>query len=272
MEPAVPLKSRAKRQQGSVLIAALVLVAILFFIETALAAAVSSTLHSVRVIDGQAGIRFAAESAAARGIAGEVNPNQACPSGAVINGITSSTTCFTVSGIQANAAAVQQWGAADQRLSAGGCSVTPLPANGSGGEGATSITLWTVLAWRGQGGASAGLTVWIDTDQTCSQQSGVCPGAGGQPSPPVRFRAPGVANFLAVTCADGDSQFYLHLVNTGGPVDVSPFVVRGAAQGSDSALIAVGAAGTEVDEAEVLLPATSSGTLPAQDLWDTLLR
>ena len=101
MEAAMSLKSRAKPQQGSVLIAALVLVAILFFIETALAAAVSSTLHSIRVIDSQAGTRFAAESAAARGIAaGEVQ--QACPSSAVVNGITTSTTCFTLAGIQAN--------------------------------------------------------------------------------------------------------------------------------------------------------------------------
>jgi hypothetical protein len=269
----MPLKARAKRQQGSVLIAALVLIALLFFIETALAAAVSSTLHSVRVIDSQAGVRYAAESAAARGIAGELNPNPTCPSGAAINGITSSTTCFRLAGIQANPSAVQQWGTADQTLGAAGCSVTSLPASGvsSGETEPGSITFWTVLAWRGAG--SSGLTVWIDGNQTCGQQSGVCPGAGGQASPPSSFRSPGVANFLAVTCPDADTHYYLHVVNSGGQVEVGQFVVRGTLLGSDSALIAVGAADTELDEAEVLLPATPSpGVPPTQDLWDTLLR
>ena len=128
-----------------------------------------------------------------------------------------------------------------------------------------------MLAWRGSGGAPAGLTAWIDTDPTCGQQSGVCPGAGGQASPPVSFRAPGVANFLAVTCPDADAHYYLHLTNPGGQVEVSPFVVRGALQGADSVLVAAGTANTELDEAEVLLPASSS-TMPVLDLWDTLLR
>jgi len=267
------LKPRAKRQQGSVLIGALVLIALLFFIETALAAAVASTLHSVRVIDSQAGVRYAAESAAARGIAaGEVK--QACPASTVINGVSASTTCFTLSGIRASTSSVEQWGMADQSLGASGCAVMALPANVViFGEEPGAITIWTVLAWRSTGGTSTGISAWIDTTQTCTQQLGVCAGAGGRPSPPTGMGTPGVANFLAVTCPDADTHYYLHLVNTGGPVEVSPFVVRGSLQGSDAALVAVGAADTELDEAQVLLPGTPSpGVLPTQDLWDTLLR
>jgi hypothetical protein len=256
-------RGRPQDQQGFVLIAALVLIALLFFIETALAVAVSSALHSLNVIGNQAAIRYAAESAAARGIgAMTAVPSGPCPSNGSINGLIFSTTCFSVPGIQAPAAS-----AVEQRA-------FPASAVGSGScigarvfqENEVSAVVWTVLAWRGPNGGGT-VSVWMDDQKNCAGPAGkqLCPQAfAGTGQPHLFICAP---SGQGVSTGD-----WLHVTSTGAAT-LGPFVVRSAGPGSgDTAVIAVGQADTELDEAEVLLSGGTGGSPPIQDLWDTLLQ
>jgi hypothetical protein len=255
-------RRRPQDQQGFILVAALVLIALLFFIETALATAVSAALHSLNVIDDQAATRYAAESAAARGIA-EITaaPSEPCPSSGSVNGRTFNTTCFFVAGIQApTASAVEQRAFHAAAIGSGNCIGAHVFV-----ENEASVVVWTVLAWRATTGGGT-ISVWMDDQQNCATPAGqqLCLQAFAGAGQPHLFSCTSSEHGAAT----GD---WLHVKSTAA-ASLGPFVVRSASPGVDSAAIAVGQADTELDEAEVLLSGGTSGGPPIEDLWDTLLQ
>ena len=229
-------------------VAVIVLIAVLFLSGTVMALAVSSSLHTVDIVSGQDAVHYAAESAVARGV-GAIEGAHLCPADALvgINGQDLKIRCHSQpvggdldegEGIGSGQAAIP-----GGRLDPGTCvAPIPLPAR---------MTAWTVIGWRGSGSVQ----LWT-----------AAPGQGCTSSSASRCaEAPMLANVTYFWCDPKDLDRVLYVAaGATGQVDLGTAVIRRAPKGGRTLWTIVGAAGFEVDEADVLLP-------NQQVLWNTVL-
>jgi hypothetical protein len=245
------MKPDNRRDEGGMaVVAVIVLIAVLFLSGTVMALAVSSNLHTVGLVTAQDSVHYAAESAVARG-AGAIEVTGSCPPdpGAVINGQSLKIWCYSRQvggdfvedegeGIGSGQATIP-----GGRLDPGTC-IGPmrLPAK---------MTAWTVIGWRGSGSVQ----VWAAASgQGCKS-----------PSASRCAAAPMLTNLMYFWCdpKDADRVVYIAAGAT-GQVDLGTAVIRRAPKGGRTLWTIIGAAGFEVDEADVLLP-------KQQAMWNTVL-
>lgn len=233
------MRSETRRAEGGIaVVAVMVLIAVLFLSGTVMALAVSSNLHTVDIVVGHDAVHYAAESAVARGV-GALQTAKPCP-------LVGSPTI--------NAQAVMVWcsgGPTDSastdedstkpasvsipsgQLNPGTCTSTTLPSSDP------KITAWTVIGWRGSGV----IGVWTDGNQLD------CVSSGGT----LCEQSSVFANVVYVRCQPQSGDRFLHIAGSGAPVDLGTSVVRWAPRGDQAVRTVVGAAGFEVDEADVVL-------------------
>ncbi len=233
-------------------VAVIVLIAVLFMTGTVMALAVSSSLHTVDIVTAHDAAHYAAESAVARGVgaievAAAIKGNASCPADAPagINGQGLKIGCYSqqVGGDLDDEGS--GWASIPRgQLNPGAC-VAPIPLP-------PQTTAWTVIGWRGSGG----IRVWTDGNQLG------CSSSGGTPCGQSSVFAS--ANVVYVWCQPQTGDRFLHIAGSGAPVDLGTSVVRWAPSGGGVLWTIVGAAGFEVDEADVLLP-------KQQVLWNTVL-
>ena len=242
------LESR-RAEGGMAVVAVIVLIAVLFLGGTVMALAVSSSLHTVDVVSGQDAVHYAAESAVARGV-GAVEVTKSCPPDPPvgINGQALKISCYSqlVGGDLVEEGEGTGHGQATLpggRLDSGTCAAPiQLPAR---------MTAWTVIGWRGSG------TVQVWT---------TAPGQGCQSSAASPCDStPMFATVVYFSCGAQTTDRILYIAaGAAGPVVLGTSVIRWAPQGKRVVWTVVGAAGFEVDEADVLLP-------KQQVLWNTVL-
>jgi hypothetical protein len=233
-------------------VAVIVLIAVLFLSGTVMALAVSSSLHTVDIVSGQDAVHYAAESAVARGV-GAIEVTRSCPpdAGPAINGQGLKVWCYArqvggdlldddgEEGVGSGQATV-----AGGRLDPGSCfAQMQLPAK---------RTAWTVIGWRGSGSVQ----VWT-----------TAPGQGcTSPSATRCAEAPMLANITYFWCDPKDVDRVLYIAaGATGQVNLGTAVIRRAPKGGRTLWTIVGAAGFEVNEADVLVPNKQ------QLLWNTVL-
>jgi len=233
-------------------VAVIVLIAVLFLSGTVMALAVSSSLHTVDIVRGQDAVHYAAESAVARGV-GAIKVTKSCPPdpGLGINGQSLKIWCYArqVGGDLVEDDGEEGLGSGQTaipggRLDPGSCvAQMQLPAK---------RTAWTVIGWRGSGSVQLLTTA---------------PGQGCTSSSASRCaEAPMLANVTYFWCDPKDVDRVLYIAaGATGQVDLGTAVIRRAPQGGRTLWTIVGAAGFEVNEADVLLPNTQ------QLLWNTVL-
>lgn len=246
------MRSESRRAEGGMaLVAVIVLIAVLFLSGTVMALAVSSSLHTLDVLSSQDAVRYAAESAVARGV-GAIEQEQDCPTAGQINGQSLAIWCQDSTqgdqqGTKSKPGSIQRWA---------------IPAHSQcvsvDTKAQADMTAWMILAWRG----SSDIKVWMNTDLS-----------GCAPSPSDR-RCHLQAVFPKVfphakyvSCDPEIERPVIHIGSTGSPVDLGSTIIRALpASGNDSVRTVVGMAGTgdEIDEADIL-PAT--GVI----LWNTVL-
>jgi hypothetical protein len=247
------MRSESRRAQGGMaLVAVIVLIAVLFLSGTVMALAVSSSLHTVDALSSQDAVRYAAESAVARGV-GALEQKQECPTGGQINGQSLAIWCQDSNRAYQKSTnlkpeSIQRWAipAHSQCVSVD----TKAPAD---------MKAWMILAWRG----SSDIKVWMNNLSGCAPS----------PSPSDR-RCHLQAVFPKVfphakyvSCDLEIERPVIHIASTSSPVDLGSTIIRALpTSGNDSIRTLVGMAGTgnEIDEAD-LLPAT--GVI----LWNTVL-
>ncbi len=243
------MSSESRRaERGMAVVAVIVLIAVLFLSGTVMALAVSSSLHTVDIVTAQDAVHYAAESAVARGV-GRIEVSHSCPTGPLvgINGQDLKIRCHSQpvggdldegEGIGSGQATIP-----GGPLDPGTCfAPIPLPAR---------MTAWTVIGWRGSGS----IQVWTTAPgQGCLSSSAV------QCGPDPMF-----TNVTYFSCDPKDTDRFLYIAAGGtGHVDLGTAVIRRAPIGGRVVWTIVGAAGFEVDEADVLLP-------KQQVLWNTVL-
>jgi hypothetical protein len=277
-------RRRRGQQSGQMLVAVIVLLTLLFFVGSAMALAVSSSLHTIAQTNSMDSTAYAAESAVARRFAVAVAAGQfpaatTCPSSSLSTlpaffGGTSVNNQALKAGICYVAVdsdvPVQTWSIAGQSVKGYQC-VSQVPPAFSLAEDAT---VWGVIGWHSES-SPATLQVSIQT-QNCKDPSG-----------------PEEANTLCDTplTAPGAGVFYfkcnvphtattptLNVVNLGGGrANVSDFVVREAVVGIDCVATVIGQAGPATfDEADWRLlhtpnTATCDWATANQTLWDRVL-
>jgi len=142
----------------------------------------------------------------------------------------------------------------------GGCLHVPLnggtaPRDGDNNDNGAPTgrdgRAWSTIAWRSTTGLSANLTaVVVDEADGCALTDGdgdptiVCPASSA--SPPAY-----------VYCAFHmvpEKNYWLKLINLGGPASVSAFVVRDAAPGNDCVATVIGQSQGATDEGDLILP------------------
>jgi hypothetical protein len=230
-------------------VAVMVLITVLFLGGTVMALAVSSSLHTVDIVRANDAVHYAAESAVARA-AGAADKSPGCRLSGLINNQQFTAQCEP----QLDDVAPDP-----VRLKAvAGRSVTDVAPL------AFQLTLpdkwkavWTVVGWR-PSAPSASVAAWFENTQDCS-------------GPPSSSHV----SLIYVFCgrADGhhsgqqqaDTSAVLHIVVTGGSINLGSFVVRAAVQGGASIVTVVGESGIEVDEADIALPNR------VVKLWNTVL-
>jgi hypothetical protein len=249
------MKKTANRERGIAVIAVIVLITVLFLSGTVMALAVSSNLRTVDILGAKDAVHYAAESAVARGVgafevAAAMKVSASCPSDPAvgINGQDLKIRCYSQEvggdlGEDGEGGGNGQASIPNGRLAPGAC-VSPirLPAK---------QTAWTVIGWRGSGSVQ----VWT-----------TAPGQGC-PSPSASQCAaiPMLANVTYFSCSAQTTDRTLYIqADATGPVDLGTAVLRWAPKGPHVLWTIVGAAGFEVDEADVLLP-------KQEVLWNTVL-
>ncbi len=243
------MRSESRRPEGGIaVVAVIVLIALLFLSGTVMAMAVSSSLHTVDVVSAQDAVHYAAESAVARGV-GAIEVTQPCPADPLvgINGQNLKIRCHSqlVGGDPVDEGEGTGHGQASipgGRLDSGTCvAQIQLPAR---------MTAWTVIGWRGSGSVQLWTT---SSGQGCSSSS-AAPCA----------EIPMLTNVSYFWCSAADTDRVLYIGAT-RQVNLGTSVIRWAPKGPRVLWTIVGAAGFEVDEADVLLPNKQ------QLLWNTVL-
>jgi hypothetical protein len=243
------MKYLASRERGMAVVAVMVLIAVLFLSGTVMALTVSSNLHTVDIVTAQDAVHYAAESAVARGAtAAAASASHECSA--------SSSNC-------------------EKPLN----KVAPVPVRllsvpshwVEGGDSHFQLTLpedwkavWTVVGWRASDALTA-VTVRIDGINDCETRASSLP-----------------ASLVYVACHQSDpnqskgqsrndgqqqavASAVLHVVVSGGSIDLGGFVVRVASAGLSVIVTVVGQSGFEVDEGDLALPSR------AINLWNTVL-
>jgi hypothetical protein len=242
-------------------VAVIVLIAVLFLTGTVMALAVSSNLHTMDIVSAQDAVHYAAESAVARGVgaievAAALKVDPSCPADPPIgiNGQDLNIRCHSqlIGGDLA-----QQVGddlrdegegsgrasISGGRLNPGAC-VPPIPLP-------AKQTAWTVIGWRGSGTVQ----VW-----TTAPGQG-CRSSATSPCDPTQM----FATVVYFSCGAQTTDRILYIAaGATGQVVLGTSVIRWAPHGKRVVWTVVGAAGFEVDEADVLLP-------KQQVLWNTVL-
>lgn len=243
-----------KREQGMALVGAIVIVTLLFFAGTVMALAVESSMSGVRQVSQDDAVKYAAESAVARGIAGQLQSSPSCPSedGVFVNGLPLTTWCpaLPLSNLSASSpASIRQLAVPGGVIQTNACPPFPQLDADFGSNGA----VWTVLGIR-----RLGATVRLQVSVGGSCGGGSCL---------TTVSSPGPFAFACTTVTGNNLQ--LKIQNLGDPVFVGSLVIRAApAGGADKVAVVVGAAGNEVDEAELLF---SQGKPTVRELWHTVL-
>jgi hypothetical protein len=233
-------------------VAVIVLIAVLFLSGTVMALAVSSNLHTVSLVTAEDAVHYAAESAVARGAGALLNTNPCSVAGSpTINGRAVMIWCSggpDEDAIDEDATKPASASIPSRQLTAGSCTSTTLPSS------SLKMTVWSVVGWRGSGG----IVVWTDANQmACSPSAATC----NQHSV---FSPSAFPNLVYVRCLPQTTDTFVHIAASGGPVALGTSVVRWAPRSDHFVRTVVGAAGVEVDEADVVL---GSGVT----LWNTVL-
>jgi hypothetical protein len=280
-----PNRRRRGQQSGQMLVAVIVLLTLLFFVGSAMALAVSSSLHTIAQTNSMDSTAYAAETAIARAFAvaqagGSFPAATSCPSS------TLSTLPGFFGGTSVNKQAlkagicyvavdsdvpVQTWSVAGQSVKGQKC-VSQVPPWFSLADDAK---VWGVIGWHSESpGPLADVQVSIQTsdcgDRLDNPQDNRCP---------TPLTAPGVLYFRCDVPHNATTPT-LNVVNVGNPgsrANVSDFVVREAEIGIDCVATTIGQAGPATfDEAEWRLlhtpnTATCDWATANQTLWDRVL-
>jgi len=240
------MRKRSPRAGGGMaVVAVIVLIAVLFLTGTVMALAVSSSLHTVDIVTAHDAVHYAAESAVARGV-GAIEVTGSCPADPAV-GINGQDLRIRCHSQQIGGDLDDEDGAwasiPHGQLNPGACAPPiPLPAN---------RRAWAVIGWRGLGS----VRVW-----TTAPGEG-CQSSTASPCDPT----PMFATVVYFSCSAQTTDRSLYVVaGATGPVSLGTSVIRWAPPGGRVVWTVVGAAGFEVDEADVLLPAQ-------QVLWNTVL-
>ncbi len=239
-------------ERGVVAPVTIALVALLFLGGVAMALAVESNLRTVGQIRDDNATHYAAESAVARGVAAGIlapsPPEGPCGSRQPpVNDVQIATIeCHSIAIDTAAPGSVKQWAVSPASL--------PADIQMDLGDLGKKVSIWTVVAPRRLNAAPSNVRVWINNagDITCPQSL---------PAGPNYYKC--------LLSLKGKNVVTLHVGSEGGPVNVGPFVVRAAEQGSvDFVVTVIGRAGSETDHADVLL---HKGGKPVLGLWGTVL-
>jgi hypothetical protein len=234
-------------------VAVIVLIAVLFLSGTVMALAVSSNLHTVDILTAEDAVHYAAESGVARG-AGALLSTHPCPvaGSPTINGRAVMIWCSggptDEDSPDEDSEKPAHASIPSRQLTPGTCTSTTLPPS------TPRMTVWSVIGWHGSGG----IVVWTDANQlACSPSGATC---DQRPVfPPSVF-----PNVVYLRCQPQTTDTFLHIAGGGGPVALGTSVVRWAPRSDHSIRTVVGAAGFEVDEADVVLGNEVT-------LWNTVL-
>lgn len=281
-----PNRRRRGQQSGQMLVAVIVLLTLLFFVGSAMALAVSSSLHTIAQTNSMDSTAYAAETAVARAFAvaeaGGSPTNDTC-SGTTLSTFTNpplfassvnkqalqAGTCYV--GVESDVP-VHTWSVAGQSVKGHQCVSQVPPAFSLTGD----TTVWGVIGWHSESSIfPANLQVSIQT-QDCKDPSGP-EEANTLCNTPLT--ATGVFYFRC-SVAVGASSPTLNVVNVGptaSRANISDFIVREAEVGIDCVATTIGQAGPATfDEAEWRLLHTPNTNIcdwatANQTLWDRVL-
>jgi len=221
-----------EREEGAILVAAIVLIALLFFVGTVMALAVESNLQTVRQIGDQDAVQYAAESAVAQGLASRLESDRCRDGSGTISELGRplpfSFFCHEIASIDAAPDKIRHWAFPGQTLAEGQSIVIEIRRPG---------TVWTVIGWRNAGAGGPAAPVSIEP------AGKVCPGLVSQTP------TPGLTYFCRRTEAPSIMR-----VGGSGPVTLGPFVVRAVGGGSDKVATVIGRSGSVAQEADLLFP------------------
>ncbi len=297
---AVRHRRRSDAQKGQMLVAVIVLLGLLFFVGTAMALAVSASLHTLSLAQATDFTDYAAESAvaveaalvqtsgvpasvakAAVGAAGSPCPSGSLSPGRTINAQATGATACYVSAV----ANPRIWAIPPTTLSKLSDSVVvsfPCPT-------AAGAATWGVIGWHSPTGKTAAIQVAIDPggcadlDASCAPSqvmTNQLPAAKVAESPGLLYFQCGVP---ANVSGFGSGTFSLDIscsncpkrsVKNGVKAYLTDFNVREADGGTECVATVIGQARHVVDEADWLLPGGSGGcgwTGATQILWNGAL-
>jgi hypothetical protein len=244
------LMNAARRgEHGMAVVAVVVLIALLFLSGTAMALLVSSNLHTLDVVVHQDRVHYAAESAVARGATkAAASQSHECP--------LSTSECEKPLNKVASDP-VRLLSVPSQWVASGDFPLRfSLPGDWK--------AVWTVVGWRASDPSTV-VTVRIDGINGCETRASSLPASLVYVS--CHQSDPSQANDQSRK--DGPQQgvtsAVLHIVVSGGSIDLGSIVVRAASAGQSVIVTVVGQSGIEVDEGDLALPSRSI------NLWNTVL-
>jgi hypothetical protein len=189
-----------------------------------------------------------------------------------VNGYPLTTsTCRTP--VDPSPGAVHMWSAPGQRLPAGSKATVPLtianpPVNCNVFQPGSVGTIWGVIGWSSSGSPA---TIDVSVDWTDVDPNGACPGSSGLRScvTPASISQAGLLDFY---CHLNDHEAFkkLYVKSAGGEANVSAFIVRAAASGTDCIATTIGQAKQVTNEADWQLPGCAwANATPT--LWNRVL-
>lgn len=167
-------------------------------------------------------------------------------------------------------ASVKMWSGPAQFVPGRQCASQPLtvpdpsaPGKFTGFKpGAVPGTVWGVIGWHS-------VSAKNPANWEVTVTAGSCDPRDPDPCPTPPVIAPGLLYFYC-HLNPGDEATALYAVNVGGAANVSAFVVRAAATGTDCVVTGMGQAGPVADEADWRLPGCL-WTNAKQALWNRVL-